>query len=147
MSDREQRDSRDRQVTSVFRNGLACAKQTGAAVHVLSQCNQRVLSSKYKRVTPTSLRYGSGGWHAADVIIGTWNPFAMRAAQMDFSVPDGWTDDQVWLSVLKYKDGGGGGHIAMNWDGPSTRFSDPMLGSAVDVELYEHLNDVARRDF
>lgn len=150
LSDKERQESRDMQVSIVFQNGVTCAKQTGAAVHVLSQYNRRPLGSKYKRGGPGALRYGAGGWHGADVVLEVWNPIAMKGAQLDFAVPDGFTDDQVWVSVVKYRDGPQGGHFPLSWEPRWTRFSDPMLPSVINYELYENLDEVveaARPDY
>ncbi len=124
----------------MFQNGVSCAKQTGAAVHVLSQYNRAPIHTQTKLGGPGALRYGAGGWHGADVVLGIWNPFSLRAAQMDFTTPDGMTDDQVWVSVMKYRDGPAGTMFAMDWDQRSVRFSDPLLNSAFGAELYQGLD-------
>jgi hypothetical protein len=67
----------------------------------------------------------------------------MDAAQIDYSVPDGMTDDQVWLLITKYKEGPAGSTFPLNWKDSWTRFSDPRLDSGYDADLYMHMAGLA----
>jgi replicative DNA helicase len=143
MDTDDERLSRDRQVSSIFRNGLGCAHDTGAAVHVLSQYNKTPSYSKHKIASPDALRYGAGGWHAADVVLQVWNPMQMKASQIDYSIPPGMTDDQVWLIITKYKEGPSGNIFPLDWTSSYTRFSDPMLDGTYGADLYMHMAALA----
>lgn len=141
MSESDERQSRERQISMVFQNVAAIGKVTGCAATALSQYNRSVNFSKSKIAGPAALRYSGMGYQATDVLLEIWNPISMANSQTDFTIPPHLSGDCAWILVEKYKDGPAGTVFPMNWEGKYTRFSDPKL-YGVGADLYQGLSSL-----
>lgn len=137
--DQAGRDGEAGRVASIVRNIRHIAWSTGSCEVLLSQVNNTVLGKANKIAGIDSARYTAVAAHASDGAIEIWNPIQMNARNIDFTVPDGYSEDYAYAIIQKNKNGPLG-HVAYHWEAPYTRFIDTAVtGLNAHFDFSAHL--------
>jgi len=114
-------------VSTVVRNQRRICGQTGGCEIAISQFNNSILQTSSKIGGIGRTRYSGAVGQAADWFLEVYNPPQMRHNNIDFTLPDGMSEDSAYILIEKNKDHATG-QEPFEWRCEWTRFRDISLG-------------------
>ena len=134
-------ESEELRVSRIYKNAARLVV-IGATAYIVSQFNRGAQMTETKRGGKGRLRYSGAAQHVSHAIAELYNIPAMLAAGEEFTIPEGYDKSKAYLILEKNRDGPLGA-VALEWDGPSTRFADSALSKKFGAKsLYENLDKV-----
>ncbi|HMN10761.1 MAG TPA: DnaB-like helicase C-terminal domain-containing protein [Bellilinea sp.] len=125
--------SKEEWLDRLIHNYQSLSRYLGASIIVISQSSfgGETGNNRYKIAGAGGTRYSQSLRHASDIVLEFWNPIYMRAAGIDFEIPDGMDGYNAWALVQKYRGGMAGVNIRVGWEPQFTRIYEPLDGDTM----------------
>ncbi len=143
---RDEGDSKEQRVNTVFREQFTLAKLINASVLAISQSTiDKQTSGKSYIAGADGIRYSAGALQAADIVVELWNPVAAKNAGRPVVAPEGVSLAHPYLLIEKFRGAKTGEQIGLGWLPHYSCFFDLDLnqGAVFNEEIiFDHLSTV-----
>lgn len=139
-------ENEELRISNVVRTNRKICWETGSCEVAISQFNNSVLSSTTKIGGIGKARYSGAVGQAADWFLEVYNPIQMRKANIDFTLPDGLTDENKAYAFIEKNKDHSLGVEAFEWIPEFTRFRDIGLPMG-QIYRKPQLSQMSQNDF